>query len=240
MASEQEDLGVEIGGGAAGVSVPAMAEMGVAGVAAHSAPEMVELSLANLEEDPENARLHGDKNLVAIKASLREYGQVEPLIVQSSTMRVIGGNGRLRAMREMGWTSARVALIDIDDLRARTLALALNRTAELAEWDFEKISVLVREVQGMNIDTTNLLAGWDEHELAPLLAADWNPPTLKGDLSKDFTPEKNDNEPVIKLSVPQRRVFDAVAAEIRAADGQGYTDGEVVEVLCRVYGSAGL
>jgi ParB-like chromosome segregation protein Spo0J len=54
--------------------------------------------LTELHADAANARTHGDKNLEAIRASLLQFGQAEPLVVQKSTGRVVGGNGRLVVM----------------------------------------------------------------------------------------------------------------------------------------------
>jgi hypothetical protein len=93
------------------------------------------VSLSELRPDPANPRTHDARNLAAIAASLREHGQVEPLLVQKSTMMVIGGNGRAEAMRSLGWKQARVALLDVSDTEARKLSIALNRTGELAGWD---------------------------------------------------------------------------------------------------------
>ena len=55
--------------------------------------------LASHHLDPSNAREHGTENMEAIVGSLKRFQQVEPLVVQKSTGRVIGGNGRLVAMR---------------------------------------------------------------------------------------------------------------------------------------------
>ena len=63
--------------------------------------------LASLHLDPANARLHGEENLAAIVGSLKRFGQAEPLVVQKPTGRVIGGNGRLVAMKKLGWTGVR-------------------------------------------------------------------------------------------------------------------------------------
>lgn len=65
-------------------------------------PTIETVPLAQLVLDPENARLHPDANLEAIRGSLGLFGQVEPLVVQAGTHRVIGGNGRLAAMRDLG------------------------------------------------------------------------------------------------------------------------------------------
>jgi len=87
--------------------------------------------LDSLHLDPSNARLHGPQNMDAIKASLQRFGQAEPLVVQKSSGRVIGGNGRLEAMRALGWTECDVVELEVDDLQATALGIALNRTSEL-------------------------------------------------------------------------------------------------------------
>lgn len=105
----------------------------------------VELSL--LHADPSNARAHGEMNLDAIEGSLRRFGQAEPLVVQATTGRVIGGNGRLVAMKRLGWTECDVVELEIDDLQATALAIALNRTGELAEWDEQTLARLLEELR---------------------------------------------------------------------------------------------
>jgi hypothetical protein len=91
--------------------------------------------ISDLVPDPANPRSHPDINLDAIVASLRRFGQAEPLIVQTGTLRVIAGHGRLLAMRKLGWPEADVVELDVTGLDATALGIALNRTAELAAWD---------------------------------------------------------------------------------------------------------
>jgi len=97
------------------------------------------IPLVNLKYDEFNARTHGDLNLKSIRSSLERYGQVEPLVIQKSTNMVIGGNGRLEAMLALGWKTADVVILDLNDAQARDLGLRLNRTAELAEWDIDQL-----------------------------------------------------------------------------------------------------
>lgn len=91
--------------------------------------DTVSLPLDALHPDPSNARQHGERNLEAIRASLATFGQVEPLVIHAPTRRVIGGNGRLAAMKALGWTHADVVELDISETQATSLAIALNRTA---------------------------------------------------------------------------------------------------------------
>ena len=78
------------------------------------------VALDALYLDPSNARVHNDLNLDAIIGSLKVFGQAEPLVVQAGTGRVIGGNGRLVAMRKLGWQECDVVEVDVDDLTAST------------------------------------------------------------------------------------------------------------------------
>jgi ParB-like chromosome segregation protein Spo0J len=96
--------------------------------------------LTSLVPDPSNARSHGLDNLASIVASLRRFGQAEPLIVQQGTSVVIAGNGRLSAMKELGWTECDVVYLDVDSMDATALGIALNRTADLAGWDDEVLA----------------------------------------------------------------------------------------------------
>ena len=103
--------------------------------------------LDSLHADPSNARLHDDRNVAAITASLARFTQVEPLVVQAGTNRVIAGHGRLLAMRDLGWRECDIVELAVDDLTAASLGIALNRSAELASWDEPTLGKLLRELQ---------------------------------------------------------------------------------------------
>jgi ParB-like chromosome segregation protein Spo0J len=101
------------------------------------------IPLDALHLDPANARQHGERNLEAITASLQTFGQAGPLVVQQSTGRVVGGNGRLVAMRALKWSECDVVEVDLDNTEATALAIALNRTGELAEWDQDALGKIL-------------------------------------------------------------------------------------------------
>lgn len=127
-----------------------------------------QLPLDQLVLDPENARLHPSKNLDAICGSLELFGQREPLVVQRGTHRVIGGNGRLAAMRHLGWKDATVTLVDCTDQQAAALGLALNRTAETASWDVERLDDLLERCRTDGFDTEAF--GFDAKALSQIIA----------------------------------------------------------------------
>ena len=61
-------------------------------------------SLDSIVPDRANPRVHPEANLDAIVASLKRFGQAEPLVVQAKSGRLIAGHGRLMAMKELGWS----------------------------------------------------------------------------------------------------------------------------------------
>ena len=141
-----------------------------------------------LHLDPANARLHGDENLDAIVGSLRRFHQVEPLVVQAGTGRIIGGNGRYVAMKKLGWKEADIVEVEVDDLQATALGIALNRTAELAAWDEPTLAKLLEElrsVEGLEG------VGFSDAAIDELLAEMADAQT--GDYEEDEVPEPLDD-----------------------------------------------
>lgn len=121
----------------------------------------------SLHEDPANARKHGPENIADIRASLKEFGQVEPLVTHTSG-KVIGGNGRLKVMRELGYTEVDVAEVDVSDMKAAALGIALNRAGERAEWDKDALDKLLKEVEATEPDFAQALDELAEAELTQI------------------------------------------------------------------------
>ena len=126
---------------------------------------VIRKKISDLHTDPANANRHPENNLRAIADSLHEFGQVEPLIVQKGTGKVIGGNGRLEVLRKSGAQEVDVIELDIDETKATALGIALNRTAKTSEFDNEVLSSLLQSLP----DDAKLAAGYNDDELKELL-----------------------------------------------------------------------
>ena len=133
--------------------------------------------------DPDNARKHDEKNIKAIIGSLKKFDQVEPLVVRRQNNVVIGGNGRLEAMKKMGMTEVSVHYVDLDDQKAKALALALNRTSELATWDDDILGKALQTLQEDGFDIGDI--GFD--------VGDWDTPEKEGLSDPDEIPEVAQN-----------------------------------------------
>lgn len=152
--------------------------------------------IESLHQDPANARAHGEANMASIVASLKRFGQAEPLVVHKPTGRVIGGNGRLAAMKRMGWTECDVVELDIDGTQATALGIALNRTSELAEWDQDALAKILVQLQE---DDALDGVGFFDDEIDELLSE------LEGDIDLEGL---EDTEPVALPEDPVSRLGD--------------------------------
>lgn len=120
-----------------------------------------------LIEDPENPMTHPMENLQAIAASLRLYGQRKPVVVNKRTGFVEAGNGTLVAARDLlSWTELAAVFVDDDAAAAAGFSVADNRTAQLATWNYGRLSKLLAGIP----DATSV-PGVDASFLAAVQAA---------------------------------------------------------------------
>lgn len=118
--------------------------------------------IAELRQDPSNARAHSKRNVEAIAASLRRFGQLKPVVVKDGV--VIAGNGTLEAALSLGWE--RLAAVDFSSEQPGAYAIADNRTAELASWSFDKLLEATSAVSDELLHSI----GFADDELAALRA----------------------------------------------------------------------
>ena len=121
--------------------------------------------LSALSFDPANLRKHGRRNLDAIKASLRRFGQQKPIVVDAKGI-VLAGNGTLAAAQELGWTDIQIVRTDLSGTQATAFGIADNRSAELAEWD-EKLGDVLASLKAEDFPLEEI--GFDEKDLAELV-----------------------------------------------------------------------
>lgn len=134
------------------------------------APLIVErVSVDELRLDPRNARLHPERNLTAIRASLERFGQQKPIVVKKDGT-VVAGNGTLEVARQLGWTHVDVVRTELDGAAAAAFAVADNRTGELSEWD---VNALIETLKGA-AEGGDAVPGFTQHDVEMLLKDDWH------------------------------------------------------------------
>lgn len=123
----------------------------------------------SLTPDPENPRIHDQINMEAIEASLREFGQTIPIVVQKQGMIVRVGNGRVQAAKNLGWSHVAAVVTDKPEAVMKAFGIADNRTGELARWNQGELARLLDEIQDSVPDLLGSV-GFEMREVETLIA----------------------------------------------------------------------
>ena len=99
---------------------------------------------------PYNPRRISDHDLRALRRSMRTFGAVEPIVVNTRTGRIVGGHQRVKAAKAEGIEVLPVVHVDLDESKERQLNLALNRIA--GEFDPEALAELLGELKSSGAD----------------------------------------------------------------------------------------
>ena len=128
--------------------------------------EMQLVSINKLVPYVNNARTHSPEQITKLRSSLREFGFINPVIIDRD-FNVIAGHGRILAAKEEGITEVPCVFADhLSEAQKKAYIIADNRMAMDAGWDEELLRVEIESLQGMDFDP--LLTGFDEKELAAL------------------------------------------------------------------------
>lgn len=115
-----------------------------------------------------NARTHSQEQVNKLRSSLREFGFVNPVIIDQDK-NVIAGHGRLMAAKEEGITEVPCVLVDyLTEAQKKAYILADNRYAQDAGWDEEVLRLEIEALEGMDFDVS--LTGFNEDEISDLFA----------------------------------------------------------------------
>ena len=117
-----------------------------------------------------NARTHSPEQIMKLRSSLREFGFINPVIIDRD-YGVIAGHGRILAAREEHIKEIPCVFADhLTEAQKKAYIIADNRMAMDAGWDEELLRVEIEALQAEAFDLT--LTGFDEDEIADLFAED--------------------------------------------------------------------
>ena len=117
-----------------------------------------------------NARTHSPEQINKLRASLREFGFINPVIVDDK-FNIVAGHGRVMAAQAEGIKEIPCVYVDyLTEAQKKAYILADNRMAMDAGWDEEMLRVELEALQDMSFDLS--MTGFDEKELADLFKTD--------------------------------------------------------------------
>ena len=132
--------------------------------------EMQLVPITKLVPYVNNARTHSPEQINKLRSSLREFGFINPVIIDRD-FGVIAGHGRILAAKEEGIAEVPCVFADhLTEAQKKAYILADNRMAMDAGWDEELLRVEIEALQAEAFDLS--LTGFDEKELSDLFKDD--------------------------------------------------------------------
>ncbi|MBQ8837442.1 MAG: DNA modification methylase [Clostridia bacterium] len=128
------------------------------------------------EYNPRKDLKPGDAEYEKLKRSIEQFGYVEPVIWNKTTGRVVGGHQRLKVLMDMGITEVECVVVEMPEDKEKALNIALNKIS--GDWDKEKLSLLIADLQGADFDVS--LTGFEATEIDDLFKG-----TLKDGIKDD-------------------------------------------------------
>ena len=157
-------------------------------------PEYKTIPVSDLVPYARNSRTHSPQQVDKIAASIREFGFLNPVIVDAQNG-IVAGHGRVLAAQKLGLSTLPcIEASHLTEAQRKAYVLADNRLALDAGWDNELLRIELQELQsdGFNLELTGFNldeiagflvdpnAGLTDPDAVPEVPA--NPVTVAGDV----------------------------------------------------------
>ena len=108
-------------------------------------------NINDIKPYPNNPR-HNDHAVDAVAASIQAFGFRQPLVVDEEDM-IIVGDTRLKAAQKLGLTVVPVHVaVGLTPAQCKAYRLADNKSAELADWNYDLLVQELADLQKMDFD----------------------------------------------------------------------------------------
>lgn len=113
--------------------------------------EIITIPTSDVYEYGNNPRNNNDA-VLAVKESIQQCGYCSPIVVDEQHV-ILAGHTRYKAVVSLGWDTVQCVIVSgMSAEQKRKFRLLDNKTAELAEWDFEKLKAELTDLDFSNFD----------------------------------------------------------------------------------------
>ncbi len=174
---------------------------------------MKKVKLSEVKSNPNNPRLIKDDKFTKLVQSLKDFPEMADIrpIVVNTDMVILGGNMRFKAMKEAGWKTVPVEVVDWSEDKQREFIIKDNVSG--GEWDW---NMLANEWEAEDLDKWGL-----------------DVPNFEGisdgeEYGTEFTLKDGDKEPfqqmTFTLADEQAEQIKNAIADIKATDEYKYAE----------------
>lgn len=146
------------------------------------------VNTADLVPYARNSRTHSPEQVAKIAASIKEFGFLNPIIVDGSNG-IVAGHGRVMAAQKLGLETLPVIEAGhLNEHQRRAYIIADNRLALDAGWDNDLLKIELQDLDEAGFDLS--LTGFEVNELSAMF-----------DPEEEHLPEQKDLMAVFEVAV---------------------------------------
>ena len=113
---------------------------------------IVQKDIEDLIPYARNARIHTSEQITRLASSIKEFGFVNPVLIDKDNG-IIAGHGRVEAAKRLKLKTVPCLLVEhLTDTQKKAYILADNKLALDSKWDEEILKLELEELSGSNFD----------------------------------------------------------------------------------------
>jgi len=129
--------------------------------------QVIEKHIDDLKPYKNNPRKHTERQINQIAESIKEFGFVNPILVDE-TDTILAGHGRYHAAKQINQEMLPVVVVDkLNDQQKKALVIADNKIAMNSSWDEDMLWNQIRQLNDEGFDLSVL--AFDEMEILPMI-----------------------------------------------------------------------
>lgn len=147
---------------------------------------IINMKISDIRPYEKNPRFN-DNAVDAVAKSIKEFGFRSPIVVDKDHV-IVCGHSRFKAAQKLGLAEVPVHVAaDLTPEQIQAYRIADNRTAEIADWNYDLLPLEIRELQDADFDLS--LLGFDTDELDRLLNGTDADAVVDGETEPDAVPD---------------------------------------------------
>lgn len=135
--------------------------------------QLIKKKLTEIKPYKRNPRIN-DNAVEAVKESIRQCEYVAPIVVDENGV-ILAGHTRYKALKEMGVDEIEVCVKSgLTDEQKKKYRILDNKTAELADWDFDLLSDELNSIDDLDMSDFGFDFDIDEDETGEIVEDDYD------------------------------------------------------------------
>lgn len=127
--------------------------------------EIIKIALSEIKPYENNVKQHPRKQIDQIKASIKEFGNNDPIAVDESNV-IIEGHGRFMALRELGYTEAEcIRLVGLTDDQKKAYRLVHNKLTLNSDFEVDDLIKELESIIAIDMAKYDFLSSTDELQM---------------------------------------------------------------------------